>query len=485
MNFILTNGSRKLFLRNTIAYLIVALMTPFLTRLYNPEQFGTLSLMIFVSSFLAILITARLELAIPLIKKVRPLNSLIKVLFLSALIFCIVFGLFIFFFQDNILQLFFDADKYGNWILIVPFYGAALCTNSILILFLTREKKFEAIGLSLVFQNFAFGLLAVALSAFNADFNGLIVGKFFGLVTSILFILIIIKYKLKELLFLKLEFIHLKKETRTLKQFAQFNLPVSLMEIVGRDLIILIFAFSQGVVYAGFYVMARVIGELPTSMVSSALGTVFYSETAASSDGLTLRDEILKEIKLIIKFLLTLVIPVYLILAIWSVEIFKFLFGQNWEMSGFMFLILLPVSIISLLSCWLIRLFEVLGKQKLTFRIQFTFDVTALLVALVLFHYEVNVEIILASIVVCYSLVQILITLYSFKMLAFNAKTIRFVACFLVLFSLSNAVIMTNFFGNFDQKIQAIWLIISSSSFFLLGHTLFRSYRLKDLNVFS
>ena len=99
------------------------------------------------------------------------------------------------------------------------------------------------------------------------------------------------------------------------------------------------------------------VGELPTSMLSGALGPVFYSQTASSLNDLTLKNKVANEINVILKLLFTLVIPAYLILSIWAEEIFKFTLGESWEISGTIFLFLLPLSIISLFSCWLTRLF--------------------------------------------------------------------------------------------------------------------------------
>ena len=154
----------------------------------------------------------------------------------------------------------------------------------------------------------------------------------------------VIKYKIRELFFLNLEFRHIKKITRDLKKFIQFNFPISIMGVVGKDLMILIFAYSQGVTYAGFYAIARAVAELPTSMISSALGPIFYSEAANSFNGLNLKNEVSDQVMVIFKFLFTVLIPTYLILSIWAVEIFKFLFGSNWEMSGIIFLYLLLSS---------------------------------------------------------------------------------------------------------------------------------------------
>ena len=440
--------------------------------------------MIFVSSLMGVLFTARLELAIPLIRERRSLNNLIMLLLYLAFLCSIISSMIVFLFKDEILNLFVAEKHHGNWLLVIPFYGLALSISSILMLFLTKEKQFSNMGISLLFQNCAFCFLAIILSKFNLSLNGLIVAKFFGLVVSILFVLLTLKYKIKELTFSSLKLRFSEKITGDLKQFVQFNLPISIMGIIGKDLMVLIFAFSQSVAYAGFYAMARVVGELPTSMLSGALGPVFYSQTASSLNDLTLKNKVANEINVILKLLFTLVIPAYLILSIWAEEIFKFTLGESWEISGTIFLFLLPLSIISLFSCWLTRLFEVMGRQKISFKVQFTFEVTGFVGALLLIFLKVQLEIILAFIVTCFSFVPILITIISFKMLGFKSGSIQLIAVLFIFFSLANALVVTTFSNNFNEDTQSIWLIFSSVLFFLFGRKLFKNYRLRDLNVF-
>lgn len=468
-----------------LAYLVVILITPALTRLYAPEQFGTVSLTIFVSSFLAVLFTVRLELAIPLIKDQQILDNLIKALLCSTLLLSVISSFILLLLIDDILTLFFGTANQGNWLLTVPFYAAALAINSILMMFLAKEKDFQKIGLSLLFQNCTFCLLALILSKFNINLNGLIVAKFFGLGMSIVFASMVLKYKIKKIFFFRPKFKLLKKANSKLKQFVQYNVPISIMGIVGKDLMILIFTFSQGVAYAGFYAVARVVSELPTSVLSSALGPVFYSQTASSLNGSILEERVLKEIKLILKLLLTLVIPVYLFCSIWALEIFKLLFGEAWEKSGTIFLFLLPLGILSLFSCWLTRLFEVVGQQNRSFKIQFTFEACGFAIALLMVFLGFHPQTILAVVVTCFSLIPILITLFSFKILGIKPSIIKLLGCFFIIFSFSNSLIFTIFPNDFGQDIQTQWLIISSILFFFLGQKLFKEYSFRDLNVFN
>lgn len=484
MSLNIVKDTRNLLAKNILAYLTIILVTPILTRLYEPGQFGTLSLMIFASSLFGILFTARLELAIPLVRESRPLYNLIKLLVFSALVCFITFSVFVFSFHDEILEIFFDGENHGNWLYVVPLYGFTLSLNSILILFLTKGKQFSKIGYLVLTQNCAFCFAALIFSSYALSFNGLIVAKFIGLLVSILFASAIISKSIKEIICLRLNFRVFKKTIGDLKQFVQFNLPISVMGIIGKDLMVLIFAFSQGTAYAGFYAMARVVSELPTTMISSALGPVFYSQTATSLNDATLKDKLLNEINIVLKLIFTVVIPAYLIFALWAIEFFTILLGEKWATSGAIFKFLLPLSIISLLSCWLIRLFEVMRKQNISFKIQFTFEFTGFVVALIMVYCDVRLELILASIITCFSFIPSMITFYALKMLGFNRNSRNLVIFLLVLFALVNALTLIGFPNDSTEIAHGIWLIFSSVLFFLIGHKVFKNYRLKDLNDF-
>lgn len=484
MSLNIVKDTRNLLAKNILAYLVIILVTPILTRLYEPGQFGTLSLMIFASSLLGIVCTARLELAIPLLRESLPLYNLIKLLICLAIVCFVAFSVFVFFFHDEILKILFDGENDGNWLYVVPLYGVTLSLNSIFVLLLTKDKQFSKIGYLVLTQNCAFCFAALIFSSFALSFNGLIVAKFIGLLVSILLASVIIRKSIKEMVFLRLNFRVFKKTIGDLKQFVQFNLPISIMGIIGKDLMVLIFAFSQGAAYAGFYAMARVVAELPTNMLSGALGPVFYSQTASSLHDGILKGNLLNEINLVLKLIFTLVIPAYLIFSLWATEFFTILLGEKWITSGAIFKFLLPLSIISLLSCWLIRLFEVMRKQNISFKIQFTFEFTGFIVALIMVYCEVRLEIILASIITCFSFIPSLITLSALKILGFNSNSRRLVIFMLILFALGNALILIGTPNYATASAHSIWLIFSSVLFFLVGHKVFKNYRLKDLNVF-
>ena len=142
------------------------------------------------------------------------------------------------------------------------------------------------------------------------------------------------------------------------------------------------------------------------------------------------------------------------------------------------------MSIISLLSCWLIRLFEVMRKQNISFKIQFTFEFTGFIVALIMVYFEVRLEVILASIITCFSFIPSLITFSALKILGFNSNSRRLVIFLLILFALVNALILIGPPKYATESVHSIWLIFSSMLFFLVGHKVFKNYRLKDLNVF-
>ena len=77
-----------------------------------------------------------------------------------------------------------------------------------------------------------------------------------------------------------------------------------------------------------------------------------------------------------------------------------------------------------------------MGRQKISFKVQFTFEVTGFVGALLLIFLKVQLEIILAFIVTCFSFVPILITIISFKMLGFKSGSIQLIAVLFIFFLL-------------------------------------------------
>jgi len=146
----------------TIAQAIPIAVSPILTRIYTPDDFGIFALYIAIVGFISIVITARYEIAIVLPKTDE---EAINILALALL-------------KEEILQLF-NAQAVGNLIFLVPFsllFAGLIQTFNY---WSNRKDYFKAMSSSQIAQSLSIGASQPLFGYFSIT-GGLILGNILG-----------------------------------------------------------------------------------------------------------------------------------------------------------------------------------------------------------------------------------------------------------------------------------------------------------------
>ena len=128
----------------SVAQLIPVLISPILTRLYSPEDFGLLALIVSISTIFGSLVSLKYELAIVLPKE----NKKALHITLVSLIFSFVFSVILLFvfiiFKGAISELF--NNKYLNeWLVILPLIIFLISAYNSLRFYSLRNNNFKII----------------------------------------------------------------------------------------------------------------------------------------------------------------------------------------------------------------------------------------------------------------------------------------------------------------------------------------------------
>ena len=133
----------------SVAQLIPILISPILTRIYSPEDFGLYATIVAISSVCAISSCLRYEYAIVQEKNKESAISLVKLSFYICFIFSFLIFISILFFQDSITN-FFNLDNLKNIIFFVPIIVLSLGLFKTLNFWNTRTENYENISLSTI-----------------------------------------------------------------------------------------------------------------------------------------------------------------------------------------------------------------------------------------------------------------------------------------------------------------------------------------------
>lgn len=339
-----------------LSQVISLLISPVLTRIYEPEVMSDLNLYTRIVGFLAALATARFELSLPLPKKDEHSYLIYRLSLKIAIIILVALSVV------SVLYFAFTGFDFK----LISFTAITL-TSAFFLTFTNlgvnwaiRKKEFKRISLSKILVTGVSNGLKWLFGVLGMGSNGLLLASLLGfVVASITFI--------KEWFSIDKNHSSFRstKKTRALagiyREFPSVSLPHAMVDL-GKDLLLaffMIFYFSKDVF--AWYSLSYSVLQLPISVIGLAIGQVFFSRCAelASNGQSTL--------PLLKKTLLTLFlvsIGPFTILFFFGEPLFGFVFGKNWSNAGYYSQIMTIWFVVQFLNSVVSTLPSVLHRQR-------------------------------------------------------------------------------------------------------------------------
>lgn len=348
----------------TIAQLLPVLISPILSRLYKPDAFGVLATFTSLTVIFSMIASGRYELAIVLPKK----DSYgINILFLSFFLSLIISGillLVVFLFHDKIVYLL-KLPKISGWLYLIPFVVLFLSGYNALTYFLTRMKKFKQISTNKVIRSITVAIVQLGLFFTKNGTFALVTGYSTGqLGGEIAMLRSAIKNKklLKQVNFAKM-----KALAKRYKRFPQVQMPSTLLNRLSTDMPNLLLASLFDAATLGFYSMGFRVLAVPSTFIGMAVSQVFMQ---AANEEFIKTGKITKIFKSVLKKLLIIGIPTFLIIGLFSKFLFGFIFGSEWTESGLYAEILTPLFFVRFIAASLSTVLYIFEKHKIIFSLQ-------------------------------------------------------------------------------------------------------------------
>ncbi len=327
-----------------IAQLFLLVISPILTMLYSPEEFGVYGAFLSVSTILAMIGTGRYELAILLPKKDKDgyyifLLSLLLAAFFGVLLLLIIFLTQSFYFWDWVTAL------RGNYLFLIP-PGVFLFSMTMPAAFLAnRFKKFRLLSFSKIAGSGSTGLLGLLFGSVGITFGGLIFSKLIGWLVETGVIVVPILKKATNA-FKPFEKSRLFKQAKKYQNFPKFSIPEGLLNTGFKQIPILALTMFFSPELAGFFTLTSSILAKPFGMVSMSFGHVFFQKATEVDHPDKLRP-IFSEL---LRFLFLLAIVPTALLFIFAPSVFSWVFGQVWATSGIYARWMLPFFFVTYLK---------------------------------------------------------------------------------------------------------------------------------------
>ena len=406
---ILTLVSSALF-----AQILALLLTPILTRLYSPEEFGVFTAFISYSGTLAAFIFLSLELAIVKSKSSRELSSVLGLMLVVSILLLSILSITIY--SESTFYTLIGFDKLFDIKVLVLLGVLFSATNLVLNQFITRKEKFSVYAKSQV----CFVALRFVFSYLFFYFGFTQYGLVFGFTLATILIIIYLSYSTeiyKETLSLKK--IYFFAVFRKHKKLVIFNTPSNLINILIINFPLFFILKNFGLEAAGLFGLAYRMVMLPVTLVNKAIGQVIYKRFSAMSIlDKTMFAFIIKNI-----LFLTLSFPGFALLYLFGEEIFSFIFGVEWRIAGEYAALMTPFIFLSFLISPLSYYFVAYDKSDLLMVISILF-LGGLILASVLFEFIDESDFIktYTLINVAYYMTVLAAVLFGIKRAQLNAK---------------------------------------------------------------
>ncbi len=342
----------------TLAQVVVLVFSPLITRIYGPEAFGVQGVFLSLISILWPLVALRFPMAIVIAKSDDEVQLLTQLSIATSVVMSSVLLFAIFIFYDDIISVF-SIESLGGSIFILPVALIFVTIQDVMDYRAARLGAFQVIAVVTVVQAFLTNLSRV-LGGIIAPVSVTLV-----IVTSIApgiqAFLLAWKNCGRFGPFPAVDFHRLRALASAHRDFPVYRAPTDMLNAASQSIPVIILAALFSPAAAGAYVLARSVLNLPANILGSAIGNVLYARFAEMA-----RDN--KPVApLATKATLFLLLPspVILLGAQFAPEVFGFVFGEEWTVSGIyarwmaIWIVLLIANVAS------VRILPVIGKQDL------------------------------------------------------------------------------------------------------------------------
>ena len=357
-----------------IAQAIPVLISPILTRIYSPAEFGSFALFLSISAVLTTIVNGKYEMAIVLPKSDNDALQLTKLAASIGVLISLIVLLIVVLFNSQIVQLL-NANEIKYWLYGIPLVILIVGIYNVLNFYNIRNKKYVEVSKSNVTKSISLVLSQISLGFMGLGSSGLIIGQFISYFSGNFVLLKTIRPKFEYLK--SVLFDDLIKIAKRYKKFPLFSLPGNLINSMTLNGTPMLISGIFGVSILGFYSLAiRLLGS-PTSIIGNSLGQVYFQQASkVKAGGGSIS-------KLFLRTLYTLSIisvSIFSVLYFIVEPLFTFIFGEDWAIAGTYAKILIPLVAVRFVSSTLSNTLTILEKQEWTFVINGILFTTTLLI---------------------------------------------------------------------------------------------------------
>ncbi len=341
----------------TIAQAIPIAISPILTRIYTPEDFGVFALYMSIATLLSVIATARYELAIILPKKDEDAVNIVALSLLISFVVSAISFVLLYIFNARITELL-ENPEISVWLYFIPLSVLLTGIYQSFNYWNNRKKHYKLLAASRVVRSGTTAASNLGMGFYGLGSSGLIIGGLVGqgVATSML---TGITYKENKRRFKEIKKLKILALMKRYKKLPIFNLPNALIDGFRLLAITVFIAKFFTTATLGQFSLAWKMVQAPMSLIGSSLSQVFFQKVSSAQ-----RRELYAIMKQFIVKAFMVSLPIFLIIYFFAVDIFTVIFGENWKLAGEVASALSPWLFLNFLTSPLSTIFIVLNRQE-------------------------------------------------------------------------------------------------------------------------
>ncbi|MBU8880791.1 oligosaccharide flippase family protein [Bacillus sp. FJAT-29790] len=370
--------SRNIFVLLTGSILSQAIpiaVSPIITRLYSPKEFGVFALYVSIFSIISVVATARYELAIMLPDNEEDAVNLFGLSIVIASIISLISLVIVMLFHSKIVGLLNEPDI-SSLLYFIPL--SILCTGvyQALTYWANRRKQYKRMTASKINQSGLTALCNLLFGSTGVKFSGLIGSLIIGqLLATGIFARQLWKedHPYKNLLNKE----QMIKNAKKYKDFPKINSFHAFLDMIKENGVVFIIASIFGSTILGYYSFTMRMLKLPAGLISSSVSQVIYQKSTEiyNSNG-DLQIFIRKTMILLALF----GTPVFLIIILFAPMLFEWTFGESWREAGVYAQLISPWMLANFVVSPTSHIPIILNRQKTAFYLSVTFNLFVLVI---------------------------------------------------------------------------------------------------------
>lgn len=344
-----------------VAQAIPIVISPILTRIFTPAEFGVFALFVAMTSIFGAAINLRYDMAIMLPESEDEALGLAILGLFAALFNSLILLLLIFIFNSHLISFLGQPDLEG-WLYFIPLTVFLLGLFNVLNYYNSRHKEYRKIANTNMIKAAVLALIQIIFGALKFGVSALIAG---ALLSSFIAYIMLLRATFRKGLRSKtIDKAKIKALAVRYRDFPKYSAPGIFINASSQHLSsVFISALFSASTLGHYYLVQRMLG-VPISLIGSSISQVYFQQASIERRE---TGRASKTFNATLVRLLIIGVAIFLPLFFIVEDLIALVFGEDWRKAGEYSKILLPFFFVRFISVPLIMTFPLFELQKLWF----------------------------------------------------------------------------------------------------------------------